>query len=168
VGQWVWLRLLHRPMASLDVKSGGKLGPKFYGPYKIVERVGEVAFRLQLPAGAKIHDVFHVGLLKTSHGEPPSTPAAQPPIRHGQACLEPAAVLKCQLARGQHEVLMQWQGKVVADTSWMALNDFKHVYPTFHICGKQVGRDVMVGTTYHRRKNRTSGKQGTMPEVALG
>jgi hypothetical protein len=30
-GQWVWLHLLHRQVASLDVKGRGKLGPQFYG-----------------------------------------------------------------------------------------------------------------------------------------
>jgi hypothetical protein len=33
VGQLVWLRLLHRPIASLDVKGRDKLGPKFYRPF---------------------------------------------------------------------------------------------------------------------------------------
>lgn len=47
VGQWVWLRLLHRPVASLDVEGHDKLGPKFYGPFQVTERVGEVAYRLQ-------------------------------------------------------------------------------------------------------------------------
>jgi hypothetical protein len=45
-GQWVWLRLLHQPIASLDVKNRGKLRPKFYGPFKIVEKIGDVAYRL--------------------------------------------------------------------------------------------------------------------------
>jgi hypothetical protein len=31
-----------------------------------------------------------------------------------------------------------------------------------------VGRDVMVGTTNHRRKNRPGGEQGTAPKAALG
>jgi hypothetical protein len=44
-GQWVWLRLLHHPMASLDVQGLGKLGPKFYGPFEIEERVSEVAYK---------------------------------------------------------------------------------------------------------------------------
>jgi hypothetical protein len=28
--QWVWLRLMHRPMVSLEVKGRSKLNPKFY------------------------------------------------------------------------------------------------------------------------------------------
>ena len=40
-----------------------KLLPKFVGPYKIIELVGKVAYRLELPESTKIHPVFHVLLL---------------------------------------------------------------------------------------------------------
>jgi hypothetical protein len=81
-------------MASLDIKGTGKLRLKFYGPFKILEHVGDLAYMLELPASAKLHDVFHVGLLKPFCGEPPSSPGALPPVRHGHACLEPLAVTK--------------------------------------------------------------------------
>ena len=39
----------------------GKLSPRFIGPYKILERIGEVAYQLALPASIdQVHDVFHV------------------------------------------------------------------------------------------------------------
>jgi hypothetical protein len=117
--QWVWLRLLHRPIASLDVKGSGKLGPKFYGPFQIVEHIGDVAYWPKLPPGAKLHDVFHVDLLKQFCGEPPSETVALPPMRHGCACVEPASVLKGWLAWGKQEILVTWKGQIAADVTWM-------------------------------------------------
>jgi hypothetical protein len=108
VGQWVWFHLLHHPMASLDVRGCGKLGPKFYGSYKVVERIVEVAYSLQPPAGARIHDVFHVGLLKLFHGEPPTILAALPPIRHQWVCLKNAQSSGVSWQGGQQEILVQW------------------------------------------------------------
>jgi hypothetical protein len=106
VDQWVWLHLIHRPLASLDVRGYSKLGPKFYGPFRIWEKIGEVAYKLQLPAGAKLHDVFHAGLLKLFKGELPTEMSALPPIRHGRAYVEPETVQRCRLARGRKEVLV--------------------------------------------------------------
>ena len=43
----------------------GKLSPRYIGPYKIVDKVGKVAYRLRLPSElANIHDVFHVSMLR--------------------------------------------------------------------------------------------------------
>ncbi|XP_010669206.2 uncharacterized protein LOC104886455 [Beta vulgaris subsp. vulgaris] len=49
----------------------GKLSPKFIGPYEILERIGEVAYRLALPPEiARVHNVFHISQLRRSISDP--------------------------------------------------------------------------------------------------
>jgi len=156
-GDWVWLRLLHRPVASLQVTGRGKLGPKFFGPFQIVERIGDVAYKLALPAGAHIHDVFHVGLLKKFYGEPPSQTPPLPLVQHGRVVVEPEAVIRGRLARGRREVLVRWKGAPAAKTSWVALDDFREQFPHFQLEDElllQGGRDVMWGLGYSRRSRK--------------
>ncbi|WMV33398.1 hypothetical protein MTR67_026783 [Solanum verrucosum] len=51
----------------------GKLSPRYVGRYKILKRIGKVAYELDLPNDlASTHPVFHVSLLKECFGYPTS------------------------------------------------------------------------------------------------
>ncbi|WVZ69639.1 hypothetical protein U9M48_018398 [Paspalum notatum var. saurae] len=110
VGDWVLLRLRQRAAASLPQATSGKLKPRFYGSYRIVELINNVAVRLALPQQARLHDVFHVGLLKKFHGDPPQAPPPLPAVRHGAVVPEPARAVKARRARGVRQVLIHWKG----------------------------------------------------------
>ena len=49
----------------------GKLRPSYVGPFEITQKVGQVAYRLQLPSSlGGMHDVFHISHLKKYHPDP--------------------------------------------------------------------------------------------------
>ncbi|XP_070013354.1 uncharacterized protein [Nicotiana sylvestris] len=49
----------------------GKLSPRIIGPFEILDRVGEVAYRLPLPPSlSTVYLVFHVSMLRKYHGDP--------------------------------------------------------------------------------------------------
>ena len=49
----------------------GKLGPRYIGPFEILDEFGKVAYRLALPpAMTVVHDVFHVSMLRKYIDDP--------------------------------------------------------------------------------------------------
>ena len=64
VGDWVYIKLQPYRQSSLRVKRYNKFSPRFFGPFQIVQRIGEVANKVALPEGCPIHPMFHVSYLR--------------------------------------------------------------------------------------------------------
>ncbi|KAH9657900.1 hypothetical protein KPL70_023267 [Citrus sinensis] len=111
-GDWVYLRLQPYRQSTLHPNGTHKLSPCYYGPFRILSRIGTVAYKLDLLATSKVHPVFHVSCLKRKLGA--HTPSQQLPDSPYVVAWEwqPLAILDCGIfKRNNHPVtklLVQW------------------------------------------------------------
>jgi hypothetical protein len=79
IGGMVYLKLQPFRHTTFDLHQNLKLTSKYYGPFKILEKIGQATYMLQLPASADIHPVFHVSQLK-KHIGPKAIPQTNLPL----------------------------------------------------------------------------------------
>jgi hypothetical protein len=133
VGTWVYVKLQPYCQLSLSKDKYHKLSKSFYGPYLILAKVGAVAYRLELPPHSKIHNVFHVSLLKLYEGPLPPQVDQLPPLSlDNNPIVSPLVILdfQTQLVDGKETrfALVQWEGLSPEDTSWEPWNELKDTY----------------------------------------
>uniref|UniRef100_A0A7N2KR02 Uncharacterized protein n=1 Tax=Quercus lobata TaxID=97700 RepID=A0A7N2KR02_QUELO len=108
--------------------------------FEILQKIGSVAYKLDLPSTSGVHPVFHVSCLKAKIGQSVTPIPTLPPIdAQGRITPEPKAILQerhCQLRRYKDatEVLVHWEGSSTADATWELLHKLQVQYP--HLVGK--------------------------------
>jgi hypothetical protein len=124
VGDWVFLRLQpYKQMSLKQAKKDNKLSPKYYGPYKVLQKIGTMAYKLELPASSQVHPVFHVSCLKKVIGDKIPVQTILPELdEEGKIILEPEAITDtriCQLRnRSISEYLIKWRRLPAEDSTW--------------------------------------------------
>nr|GEU88200.1 putative mitochondrial protein [Tanacetum cinerariifolium] len=121
VGDWVYLKL--QPHRKVSIRQGQqqKLSPKYYGHFKVAERIEEVAYRLELPNSSQIHPVFHISQLKKCYGKDHNV-GVLPQLREdGLLENKPMAILERRLGKVNNKpvmfVLIQWTNKSVEEAT---------------------------------------------------
>ncbi|KAL8137617.1 hypothetical protein V2J09_003618 [Rumex salicifolius] len=137
IGDYVYLKLQpYRQQSLKNRRIPHKLSPRFYGPFRVSDRVGIVAYKLELPVSAAIHNVFHVSQLKLCPN--PTAAASDLPqyLLDVGTAKDPAAILERKMVNRQNKavtkVLVQWKGETPDMATWEFYPDFIAKYPAFH------------------------------------
>jgi hypothetical protein len=138
VGQSVYLWLQPYRQMSAAYHRSLKLSPRFYGPFTVLRRVGDVAYELDLPPETRTHPVFHVSQLKPKLGLACSALPQLPPIDdQGAIRPKPAQILdrrsRPKNNRALIEILVRWEGQTANDATWEEFHALKDAYP--HLVG---------------------------------
>lgn len=113
-----------------------KLKPRYLGPYQILERIGSVAYRLDLPHElGSIHDVFHVSALRKAVREPELIISQPPENLEGNLSVrvEPLDILSRREAvrNGKmiQEILVSWAKDGIQEETWESEHSMIKDYP---------------------------------------
>ncbi|KAL8131129.1 hypothetical protein AgCh_007165 [Apium graveolens] len=108
-GDYVYLKLQPYKQLSVVVRRYLKLSHKYFGPYLILDKIGQVAYKLQLPVDSLIHLVFHVSLLKKKVGSDYKVTIELPKLGlEGQFLVCPVKVLQRRMVKKGNVAITQW------------------------------------------------------------
>ena len=128
-GDMVYMKLQPNVQSTVAARSNKKLAFRYYGPYRVLECIGEVAYRLELPAHSRIHPVLHVSQLKKQI-------AADCQVSNdlSTVCIDPETAVKPErildrrmIQRGAQaikQVLLKWTALPTTMVTWEDESDY--------------------------------------------
>ncbi|XP_070007802.1 uncharacterized protein [Nicotiana sylvestris] len=128
-----WVLLKVSPMKRI-MRFGKKvkLNPRYVGPYIIIQRIGQLAYKLELPPEMSlVHLVFHVSLLKKVVGDPSTIMPIETIEVNEELSYEevPVAILDRQVQKLRNKeiasVKVLWQNQQVEEATWEAEEEMK-------------------------------------------
>jgi len=125
-GDMVWLL----PRNIRTTRPCKKLDNKKIGPFKILARIGESAYKLDLSPSMRIYNTFHISLLKLYHNDKFSSQRTQPPppvIIEGEPEYELEEIIDSRLDYEKLQYRAKWTVYPPAhDKVWYTYNDFEN------------------------------------------
>jgi hypothetical protein len=134
-----------------------KLLPRWIGPFKIVQKVGNLAYKLEMSPGWRIHPVFHVSLLELYKSNGRVQPPPPPIELEGHLEYEVESILDHRFTskkRDRVSYLLKWKGYDQSHNSW---EPETHVANCPDLVGEywqRVGRAAGLGADHGRRDSR--------------
>lgn len=117
-GEMVYMKLQPYVQSSVAYRSNQKLAFKYYGPFKVLQKIGSVAYRLELPPDSKIHPVLHVSQLKRYIAPLPEASHDLTVVcTDPEECLQPVEILDSRLVPKGRSMIKQLL------VSWSSLLD---------------------------------------------
>ncbi|KAJ4733316.1 polyprotein [Rhynchospora pubera] len=142
VGEWVYLKLQPYRQISVQGMQNRKLGMRYYGPFEVLARVGNVSYKLNLPAGSQIHPVFHVSQLKAKVGDDQDISPTLPLFSSEKKKVEmPEKILERKLVKHGNapgvQILIKWSNSSEDDATWEDYEAIKRRFPQFILEDKE-------------------------------
>ncbi|KZV27225.1 hypothetical protein F511_04678 [Dorcoceras hygrometricum] len=160
VGDMVYVKLRPHRQQSVCKRVYQKLSPRYYGPFEILQRIGAVAYKVQLPPTSRIHPVFHASCLKKAVGNSAVVQTLPKGLETDLTMeFEPEKVVAERCKRvGQEQVpqiLIHWKGRKTEEDTWEDITAFTSQFPDFNLGDKvapESGGIVMDQTTVDPNK----------------
>lgn len=134
MGDLVYLKLQPHIQSSVASRSNYKLSFRFYGPFKVLQRVGAVAYKLEFPPSSFIHLVVHVSQLKrhissTAEVSKDLSSVATDPLHIVQLVY---VLDRAWFIRGNStaaRAFIQWSGSTSSSPTWEDKINLRRCYP---------------------------------------